>query len=81
MDCGFVYYLNIGGCGGCVYSKPAGELLLCRRAKEPALGSLDLPGGFVDMGENIEEAPRREIYLNCRSKWIPAVLVFAAQYL
>ncbi|HPB35658.1 MAG TPA: NUDIX domain-containing protein [Bacteroidales bacterium] len=62
MDCGFVYYLNIAAAVAAFILNPAGELLLCRRAKEPALGSLDLPGGFVDMGENIEEALRREIY-------------------
>ena len=32
-----------------------------RRAKEPAKGTLDLPGGFVDMQEKAEEGMRREI--------------------
>ena len=32
------------------------ELLVCRRAKEPAKGTLDLPGGFIDMTETGEEA-------------------------
>ena len=31
------------------------ELLVCRRAKEPAKGTLDLPGGFIDMTETGEE--------------------------
>ena len=31
------------------------ELLVCRRAKEPAKGTLDLPGGFIDMNETGEE--------------------------
>jgi ADP-ribose pyrophosphatase YjhB (NUDIX family) len=37
------------------------EMLVVRRAKEPAKGTLDLPGGFVDMGETVEEGMRREI--------------------
>jgi len=38
-----------------------GELLVARRAKEPAKGTLDLPGGFVDNEENAEEGMVREI--------------------
>jgi ADP-ribose pyrophosphatase YjhB (NUDIX family) len=34
---------------------------VARRGKEPAKGTLDLPGGFVDMGETVEQGMRREI--------------------
>ena len=37
------------------------ELLVVRRAKEPAKGTLDLPGGFLDMYETGEEGMFREI--------------------
>lgn len=37
------------------------RLLLIRRAREPALGKLAMPGGFVDAGESLEEAMRREV--------------------
>ncbi len=62
IDCGFVYYFNVAASAAAFILNPAGELLLCRRAKQPAAGSLDLPGGFADMGENIEEALRREFH-------------------
>lgn len=38
------------------------ELLVVRRGKEPAKGTLDLPGGFVDMDETGEEGIIREIW-------------------
>ena len=37
------------------------ELLVCRRAKDPAKGTLDLPGGFIDMAETGEEGVTREV--------------------
>ena len=37
------------------------ELLVVRRAKEPAKGTLDLPGGFCDCHETAEEGVRREV--------------------
>ena len=37
------------------------ELLTVRRAKEPAKGTLDLPGGFCDMFETGEEGMAREV--------------------
>lgn len=62
MDCSFVYYGNVSSSAAAFILNPAGELLVCRRAAAPAAGTLDLPGGFVDIGENIEEALRREIF-------------------
>lgn len=59
--CGFVYYFNPSSAVACFIRNPEGELLLVRRAKDPAKGTLDLPGGFVDMHESAEEAARREV--------------------
>jgi ADP-ribose pyrophosphatase YjhB (NUDIX family) len=60
-DCGFVYYFNSSASTAVFITTEKGELLVVRRAKEPAQGTLDLPGGFVDMFETGEEAIIREV--------------------
>ncbi|WP_010263936.1 NUDIX domain-containing protein [Treponema primitia] len=67
-DCGFSYYHNTAAATGCVISTGE-EIILLVRAKDPARGKLDLPGGFVDPGEGAFEGLRRE----CREElgWDP----------
>jgi ADP-ribose pyrophosphatase YjhB (NUDIX family) len=58
-------------CGLTVYDNPSatasalvqrdGRLLVTRRAHEPFAGWLDLPGGFIEPGEDPEDAVRREL--------------------
>lgn len=60
-DCGFTYYANPCSATAAFIVNDKNEMLVVRRAKEPAKGTLDLPGGFVDMGETVEEGMRREI--------------------
>lgn len=60
-NCGFVYYMNPSAATAAFILNEQGELLVERRAKEPAKGTLDLPGGFVDAGETAEEGIAREI--------------------
>lgn len=60
-DCGFTYYANPCSATAAFIINEHDELLVVRRAKEPAKGTLDLPGGFCDMGETVEEGMRREI--------------------
>jgi len=59
--CGFVYYFNSAAATAIFITNKSGELLVVRRAKEPAKGSFDLPGGFIDMYETAEEAIVREV--------------------
>ena len=58
--CGFTYYANPSSATAAFIIRN-GCLLVARRAKEPAKGTLDLPGGFVDMYETVEEGMAREI--------------------
>jgi mutator protein MutT len=60
-DCGFVYYFNPSAATVALILNEKNELLVCRRAKEPAKGTLDLPGGFIDMNETGEEGVAREV--------------------
>ncbi len=59
------------GCGSTSYLNPLpvavmalpvdDGLLVVRRAVEPRLGALALPGGFIDLGESWQEAAVREL--------------------
>lgn len=60
-DCGFVYYSNPKAATVALIVNGNGELLVCKRAKDPAKGTLDLPGGFTDIGESAEEGVKREV--------------------
>ncbi|MEG1586166.1 MAG: NUDIX domain-containing protein [Bacteroidales bacterium] len=61
MSCGFTYYFNPRGATVALILNEHCELLVARRAKEPAKGTLDLPGGFIDSFETAEEAVVREV--------------------
>lgn len=75
-SCGFVYYFNASSAVVAVILNDAGELLVARRGVNPAKGTLDLPGGFADMDETLEEAVCREVYeeLNIKVKELKYLL-------
>lgn len=60
-DCGFVMYVNPAAAVAVFVVNKKGELLVCVRGNEPAKGTYDLPGGFVDEGETALEAAAREL--------------------
>ncbi len=61
LSCGFTYYHNASAATVAVIFNTDGALLVTRRAMNPAKGTLDLPGGFVDPGESITEGCLREV--------------------
>lgn len=75
-DCGFTYYTNPRGATVAVIVNDSGELLVARRANEPARGTLDLPGGFIDLDEDAEVAMCREIAEETGLQVIPADLCY-----
>jgi mutator protein MutT len=74
-DCGFVYYFNPSSATVALILNEQNQLLVCRRAKDPQKGTLDLPGGFIDMDETGEEGVAREV------KEETGLVVEQAQYL
>lgn len=61
LDCGFVYYLNPSSATAAFILNDKGQLLVSHRKLNPAKGRLDLPGGFCDMGESMEQGVAREV--------------------
>jgi NADH pyrophosphatase NudC (nudix superfamily) len=59
-SCGFVYFHNCAAAAAGII-ETAGGIILTRRAAEPKKGFYDLPGGFADYGETLEEALIREV--------------------
>jgi mutator protein MutT len=53
--------MNIAAAVAAIIIDEQNHLLVATRAKDPVKGTLDLPGGFVDLDETAEEAVRREV--------------------
>jgi ADP-ribose pyrophosphatase YjhB (NUDIX family) len=60
-DCGFIYYLNPSSATVAFILNEKNELLVETRKNNPAKGTLDLPGGFADIGETSEQGIIREV--------------------
>ena len=59
--CNFEFFINPVAAVAGLIKNNKGDLLMVQRAHDPQKGSLDLPGGFVNIGETAEDALFREI--------------------
>ena len=60
-DCGFQFWQNAKPTSCALIPDSEGRLLFGTRAREPFAGMLDLPGGFLKLGEHPEDGLHREI--------------------
>lgn len=58
-NCGTIHYQNPKIIVGCLALHQE-QVLLCRRAIEPRYGFWNLPGGFMENGETVEQGAQRE---------------------
>jgi ADP-ribose pyrophosphatase YjhB (NUDIX family) len=58
--CGYAAYYNPKPVAAAIPVDDDGRVILLRRGFEPGQGLWTFPGGFVDLGESVEEAARRE---------------------
>jgi 8-oxo-dGTP diphosphatase len=58
--CGYGAYYNPKPVAAAIPVTPSDEIILLRRAFEPGKDLWTFPGGFVDLGESVEDAARRE---------------------
>jgi ADP-ribose pyrophosphatase YjhB (NUDIX family) len=59
--CGYAAFYNPKPVACAIVGDRDDRLILMRRATEPRRGAWTLPGGFVDLGEAVEDAAQREI--------------------
>jgi ADP-ribose pyrophosphatase YjhB (NUDIX family) len=61
--CGFVFFANPGVGAACVILDPIGRLLLVKRSPDQyGAGKWCFPCGFVEWGEDVRDAARREAF-------------------
>lgn len=60
-ECGFRYYASSKPTASGLVLDDDGRILLARRAQEPDKGKWDLPGGFLNEGEEPRDGLRREL--------------------
>lgn len=61
LSCGYAAYSNPKPVAGIIPFDDDGRIILLRRGFDPGGGLWTFPGGFVDLGESVEDAARREL--------------------
>lgn len=61
QKCGQHIYRNAAATADAAILNEKNELLIAIRSVDPGKGKWDLPGGFVDIGETLEQALEREL--------------------
>ena len=59
-SCGYGAFYNPKPVACAITANPDNEILLLRRGFQPNRGLWSMPGGFVDLGESVEDAAIRE---------------------
>lgn len=59
--CGFHVYNNPLACNAAIIENEKGEILLVKRKYDPLKGYWDLPGGFIEPGEDLKMSVEREV--------------------
>src|SRR5215210_452806 len=59
-SCGYGAYYNPKPVAAAIPITPQGDIVLLRRAFDPGKDLWTFPGGFVDLGESVEDAAHRE---------------------
>jgi ADP-ribose pyrophosphatase YjhB (NUDIX family) len=59
-NCGYAQFYNPKPVAGAIPREPDGRIWLLRRGFDPSAGKWTFPGGFVDLGESVDMAARRE---------------------
>lgn len=60
--CGFIVYLNPPIAAGVIAARADGKIVLALRGEDPGKGLWNLPAGFMEIDETIEQAAQRECF-------------------
>lgn len=66
-NCGTIHYSNPNIVAGCLPIWE-GKVLLAKRAIEPRIGYWNVPSGYMENGETVEEGAKREVWEEAEAK-------------